>query len=120
MQQHTVETGQCFTPAVREAVWTQSQGQPWLVNALCAGACIDNKAGRDRSRAIDKDEVFAAREKLILSRRTHLDLVALGVVWRLRLTLRHRPEATRGRAPRSLIAHRAAAFDHHKWQTMLG
>ncbi len=73
MQQHTEETGQCFTPDAREAVWTQSQGQPWLVNALCAGACFDNKAGRDRSRAIDKDEIFAAREKLILSRRTHLD-----------------------------------------------
>ena len=73
MQQHTEETGQCFTPAAREAVWTQSQGQPWLVNALCAGACFDNKAGRDRSRAIDKDEIYAAREKLILSRRTHLD-----------------------------------------------
>ena len=73
MQQHTDETGQCFTPAAREAVWTQSQGQPWLVNALCAGACFDNKAGRDRSLAIDKDEIYAAREKLILSRRTHLD-----------------------------------------------
>ena len=74
--QHTKETGQRFTQPAVDAVWEQSQGQPWLVNALCAGACFDSKAGRDRSRAIDKDAVFAAREELILSRRTHLDQLA--------------------------------------------
>ena len=76
MAQHTEETGQRFTAAAVEAVWTQTQGQPWLVNALCAGACFDNKAGRDRSRAIEVDDVYAAREELILSRRTHLDQLA--------------------------------------------
>ena len=73
MAQHTEETGQRFSPAAVEAVWTQTCGQPWLVNALCAGACFDNKAGRDRSRSIEVDDVYAAREELILSRRTHLD-----------------------------------------------
>ena len=34
------------------------------------------KAGRDRSRAIEEDDVYAAREELILSRRTHLDQLA--------------------------------------------
>ena len=76
MVQHTEETGQRFSPAALEAVWTQTQGQPWLVNALCAGACFDNKAGRDRSRTIEVDDVYAAREELILSRRTHLDQLA--------------------------------------------
>ncbi len=76
MAQHTEETGQRFTPAALDAVWTQTQGQPWLVNALCAGACFDDKAGRDRSRAIEVDDVHAAREELILSRRTHLDQLA--------------------------------------------
>ena len=76
MAQHTEETGQRFTAAAVDAVWTQSCGQPWLVNALCAGACFDNKAGRDRSRAIEVDDVHAAREELILSRRTHLDQLA--------------------------------------------
>ena len=76
MAQHTEETGQRFTEAAQEAVWTQTCGQPWLVNALCAGTCFDNKAGRDRSRAIDADDVHAAREELILSRRTHLDQLA--------------------------------------------
>ena len=76
MQQHTDETGQRFSPKATAAVWTQTQGQPWLVNALCAGACFENKAGRDRSRTIEKDDIFAAREELILSRRTHLDQLA--------------------------------------------
>ena len=76
MAQHTGETGQRFTAAALEAVWTQTRGQPWLVNALCAGACFDNKAGRDRSRTIEVDDIHAAREELILSRRTHLDQLA--------------------------------------------
>ena len=76
MAQHTLETGQRFTPAARKAVWEQTQGQPWLVNALCAGACFDSEAGRDRSRAIDVEDINDAREELILSRRTHLDQLA--------------------------------------------
>ena len=74
--QHTAETGQQFAPEALAAVWEQTQGQPWLVNALCAEACFDNKAGRDRSRAISLDDIFAAREELILSRCTHLDQLA--------------------------------------------
>ena len=73
MAQHTEETGQRFTAAAVDSVWTQTCGQPWLVNALCAGVCFDNKAGRDRSRTIEVDDVHAAREDLILARRTHLD-----------------------------------------------
>ena len=76
MAQHTEETGQRFSPAALDSVWTQTRGQPWLVNALCAGACFDDKAGRDRSRAIEVDDIHAAREGLILSRRTHLDQLA--------------------------------------------
>ena len=76
MAQHTGETGQRFSAAAQEAVWTQTRGQPWLVNALCAEACFDNKAGRDRSRPIEADDIHAAREELILSRRTHLDQLA--------------------------------------------
>ena len=76
MNQHTDETGQNFSPTAKEAVWAQTQGQPWLVNALCAEACFGNKAGRNRSRTIEKDDIFEAREELILSRRTHLDQLA--------------------------------------------
>ena len=76
MRQHTDQTGQPFTDAAQRTVWEQTNGQPWLVNALCAGACFDDKAGRDRTRAIDADAIHAAREELILSRRTHLDQLA--------------------------------------------
>ena len=76
LQQHTKETGQRFSHTAKETVWEQTQGQPWLVNALCAGACFDNPAGRDRAREIDADDIHAAREALILSRRTHLDQLA--------------------------------------------
>ncbi len=76
MMQHTEETGQRFSAAALDAVWTQTRGQPWLVNALCAGACFEDKAGRDRSRTIEADDVHAAREELILARRTHLDQLA--------------------------------------------
>ena len=76
MRQHTDQTGQPFTGAAQRTVWEQTNGQPWLVNALCAGACFADKTGRDRSRAIDADAIHAAREKLILSRRTHLDQLA--------------------------------------------
>ena len=76
LQQHTKETGQRFSRTAKETVWEQTQGQPWLVNALCAGACFDNPGGRDRTREIDADDIHAAREALILSRRTHLDQLA--------------------------------------------
>ena len=76
MAQHAEETGQPFSEAAEAAVWTQTQGQPWLVNALLAGACFEDKSGRDRSRTIEADDVYAAREALILSRRTHLDQLA--------------------------------------------
>ena len=76
MAQHAEETGQQFSEAAQEAVWTQTCGQPWLVNALCAGACFEDEAGQDRSRAIEADDIHAARETLILSRRTHLDQLA--------------------------------------------
>ncbi|MDR1878768.1 MAG: AAA-like domain-containing protein, partial [Bacteroidales bacterium] len=32
--QHTEDTGQIFEPAAVELVWEQTQGQPWLVNAI--------------------------------------------------------------------------------------
>ena len=74
--QHTAETGQPFTEAALAAVWDQSQGQPWLVNALAYQACFENKANRDRSRAIDGEAVMDAREGLVLGRQTHLHQLA--------------------------------------------
>ena len=75
--QHTEQTGQAFAPEALEAVWAQTRGQPWLVNALAHETCFKNRVLReDRSRAVTADDITAAREELIVSRVTHLDYLA--------------------------------------------
>ncbi len=76
LAQHTEETGQDFTPEALATVWTQTRGQPWLVNALCRRVSFGREAVLDRSRAITADDIFDAREHLILSRQVHLDQLA--------------------------------------------
>ena len=77
LAQHTEQTGQAFAPEALEAVWTQTRGQPWLVNALAYGACFENRALReDRSRTVTVDDIAAVREDLIVNRVTHLDYLA--------------------------------------------
>ncbi len=73
LAQHTEETGQVFTPAALETIWTQTQGQPWLVNALADETCFYGEAAEDRSRPITAADILDAREQLILRRETHLD-----------------------------------------------
>ena len=74
--QHTAETGQAFTAAAVETVWSQTRGQPWLVNALADEACFRTRLNRDRSRPIDEEAVRASQERIILRRETHLDQLA--------------------------------------------
>ena len=57
-------------------MWTQTEGQPWLVNALADEACSGNEARCDRTRAITANDIFEAREQLIARRETHLDQLA--------------------------------------------
>ena len=76
ISQHTAETGQAFTAEALETIWTQTQGQPWLVNALAYEACFKNKAGQDRSQPITDKAIYDAREQLILRREIHLDQLA--------------------------------------------
>ena len=77
LAQHTGETGQAFTPEALDAVWTQTRGQPWLVNALAHGACFENRALREaRSRPVTADAIAAVREEIIVQRVTHLDYLA--------------------------------------------
>ena len=71
--QHTAETGQEFAPEAVAAVWEQTRGQPWLVNALALEMCFSSGALRERDGAIEVRDVFNAREALILRRETHLD-----------------------------------------------
>ena len=74
--QHTAETGQAFSEEALEAVWTQTRGQPWLVNALAYETCFEGEGGADRSRRVEEADVVDAREALILRRDTHLDQLA--------------------------------------------
>ena len=71
--QHTEETGQPFTDGALEAIWTQTQGQPWLVNALAYETCFRGDLAEDRSHPVTEADVLDAREALILRRDTHLD-----------------------------------------------
>ena len=74
--QHTEETGQVFSPDALETVWTQTQGQPWLVNALADETCFRDEATEKQRRAITADDIRDAQEQLILRRETHLDQLA--------------------------------------------
>ena len=76
LAQHTEETGQVFTPEALDAVWKQTQGQPWLVNALADETCFRGGADATRDRPITADAVRQAQEQLILRRETHLDQLA--------------------------------------------
>ena len=76
LAQHTEATGQAFTAEALDTVWTQTRGQPWLVNALARRTCFDHKPGRDRSRAVTVGDVLDAREHLVQSRVVHLDQLA--------------------------------------------
>ena len=74
--QHTEETGQVFTTEAQETIWTQTQGQPWLVNALADETCFHDGDTADRLRPITEDDIRNAQEQLILRRETHLDQLA--------------------------------------------
>jgi hypothetical protein len=71
--QHTELTGQRFEPSAVEYLWEQTQGQPWLVNALAYQVCFELKEGRDRAQTITLELMKTAREALIQRRDTHLD-----------------------------------------------
>ena len=73
LRQHTEETGQPFADSALEAVWTQTRGQPWLVNALAYQTCFRGALATDRSRPVAEADVLEAREALVLRRDTHLD-----------------------------------------------
>jgi hypothetical protein len=69
--QHTADTGQKFTPEALDLAWDYSQGQPWLTNALAYE--ITSRMGVKPAEPITAEHVEAAKERLVLSRETHLD-----------------------------------------------
>jgi len=72
--QHTQATGQGFDAAIFPALWEDTHGQPWLVNALGHELTHENaRIRRDRTCPITLEDYRAARENLIQRRDTHLD-----------------------------------------------
>jgi hypothetical protein len=71
-RQHTDETGQAFEDAAVERVWEQTQGQPWLVNAI-AREVIEKIFHSDYAKPVTVDLVNEAIQNIILERPTHLD-----------------------------------------------
>lgn len=72
-KQHTKETGQKFTADAIKYAFEQTQGQPWLVNALAYEACFEMVT--DRKKSITAQILMQAREILIRRRDTHLDVL---------------------------------------------
>jgi hypothetical protein len=73
--QHTQETGQKFTEECFDLIMDYTAGQPWLVNALAREVTSEMRENRDRSITITPALLEEAKERLILSRQTHLDLL---------------------------------------------
>ncbi len=69
---HTSETGQHFTDEALDMIFEQTQGQPWLVNALGRELCFDEHKVPDL-RTVTATDVQNAVEILILRRDVHLD-----------------------------------------------
>ncbi len=70
-QQHTEETGQQITEDAINYVFEQTQGQPWLVNAIAYEACFRDVT--DRTKVIDAAVMERARNQLIIRCDTHID-----------------------------------------------
>jgi hypothetical protein len=69
--QHTAATGQRFEPEAALRIGVLGQGHPWLTNAL-ADQIVRHDV-RDRAVPITAAHVDAAKETLILERRSHID-----------------------------------------------
>jgi hypothetical protein len=69
--QHTAATGQRFEPESVASINDLSRGHPWLVNAL-ADRVVERDLC-DRSIAVTAAHVEAAKEAIILERRSHID-----------------------------------------------
>ncbi|MDR3268490.1 MAG: ATP-binding protein [Tannerella sp.] len=71
-RQHTDDTGQKFEEDAIELVWEQTQGQPWLVNAI-AREVIQKMLQSDYTLPVTAAMVREAIRTIILNRPTHID-----------------------------------------------
>ncbi|MDR2694106.1 MAG: hypothetical protein LBB74_07820 [Chitinispirillales bacterium] len=72
--QHTAETGQVFEPQAVSYAFEQTQGQPWLVNAI-ARECVDEITKRDYAVPVTQSMAEQAIRNIILARGTHIDSI---------------------------------------------
>jgi hypothetical protein len=70
--QHTAETGQRCEDDAIDLVWEQTQGQPWLVNAV-AREIIVEILPPDYQKPVTPELVNEAIQNIILNRPTHID-----------------------------------------------
>jgi len=70
--QHTEETGQIFENEAIDLVYKQTQGQPWLVNAV-AREVIAEMLQSDYTQPVTARLVDKAIQTIILRRDTHID-----------------------------------------------
>jgi len=70
--QHTQETGQVFQEYAKDYIYKQTQGQPWLVNAV-ACECVEKICKKDYSIPITSEMAKTAINNIILARGTHFD-----------------------------------------------
>jgi hypothetical protein len=70
--QHTAATGQVFEEDAIDLVYRQTQGQPWLVNAI-AREVIVKILRNNHSLPITSAHIKEAIQRIILNRPTHLD-----------------------------------------------
>jgi hypothetical protein len=71
-KQHTDETGQIFENSAVELAFEQTQGQPWLVNAIAREIIIE-QLKKDFSKPITVEMVSEAINTIILRRDVHID-----------------------------------------------
>ena len=70
--QHLKDTGQIFEPLAVNYICEQTDGQPWLVNAI-ACECVEDLLKKDYSKPITKEMAEIAIQKMILDRPAHFD-----------------------------------------------
>ena len=71
-QQHTDETGQLFEADAIDLVYEQTQGQPWLVNAVIREVIV-KLLQSDYTKPVTAELVHQAIRTIILRRDTHID-----------------------------------------------
>ena len=70
--QHSAETGQVFETKAAGYAFEQTQGQPWLVNAI-ACECTEEITKKNYAAPVTREMAEEAVQRIILDRGTHVD-----------------------------------------------